>query len=99
MQKTPYSKALIDSGEIRIQGEKILYPLLGNDVVGYSNNASVLFGKKLTVASVGEPGVSWSLSAIGGESVTDSSGVGNSKRGARGACGLPGSWNICGVGG
>jgi hypothetical protein len=54
LQRTPYTAALIKSDAIKVQEGVITYPAVGNRVQGFPANASVLFGKKLSVAQVSE---------------------------------------------
>ena len=54
LHHTPYTKALIASGAIKVGAELIEYPTLGNRIQGFPSSARALYGKKLALAQVSE---------------------------------------------
>ncbi len=54
LEETPFSKAMVDKGQIRVFRDRIDYPALKNWIQGYPANAKVLHGKKLSIAQVSE---------------------------------------------
>lgn len=54
LQNTPYTKALIASGAIKIGADVIEYAALGNLAQGFASSPTSLYGKKLSVAQVSE---------------------------------------------
>ena len=54
LEQTPYTRALIGQGAIKIQSDVVEYPALENRISGFPSNASALYGKKLTLAQVSE---------------------------------------------
>lgn len=54
LEKTPYSRTLIEAGAIKIGADSIDYAGLGSTIQGYPSNPSSLYGKKLSVAQVSE---------------------------------------------
>lgn len=54
LEQTPYTRALIDAGSIRLQADTIEYAALDNRIQGFPSNAAALYGKKLSLAQVSE---------------------------------------------
>jgi hypothetical protein len=54
LEKTPYTRQLVESGAITIGVDKIEYPALGNIVQGFPSAPAALYGRKLSVAQVSE---------------------------------------------
>src|SRR6185312_13399495 len=54
LQNTPYTKALINAGAIKVAADTVTYEALGNSAQGFSSSPTSLYGKKLSVAQVSE---------------------------------------------
>ena len=54
LQQTPYTKALINSGAIKVGADTVTYEALGNTAQGFASSPTSLYGKKLSVAQVSE---------------------------------------------
>lgn len=54
LEQTPYTKALIDVGSIKVQSDLIEYGALDNRIQGFASNPAALYGKKLSLAQVSE---------------------------------------------
>lgn len=54
LERTPYSRALIEAGAIRIGADSIDYTALGSSIQGYPANPASLYGKKLAIAQISE---------------------------------------------
>lgn len=54
LEQTPYTKAMIGTGAIKIGADSIEYPALGNRIQGFPSNPNSLYGKKLALAQVSE---------------------------------------------
>jgi hypothetical protein len=54
LQQTSFSRALIESGAVVINADRIDYDAAENTIQGFTSSLAGLYGKKLTVAQVGE---------------------------------------------
>jgi hypothetical protein len=54
IERTPYTKTLIESGALRVLSDAIHYEAVGSSIQGFSSNVAALFGKKLSIAQVSE---------------------------------------------
>ncbi len=54
LQQTPFSKALISEGAIKVGADWIEYPALDNRIQGFPSNVPSLYGKRVSVAQISE---------------------------------------------
>jgi len=54
LEKTPFSKALVDSQAVRIGADTIEYAALGSRIQGFPSSPASLFGKKLNLVQCSE---------------------------------------------
>ena len=53
-RQTPFLKALVDRGEIKLVADRVEAPELSNTIQAYTSNPAALWGKKLTLAQISE---------------------------------------------